>query len=303
MVNNLATPYETLRILEKYDIHARKRYGQNFLVDEAVVEMIADGSGIGEEDTVLEIGPGIGTMTGYLAQRARRVVCVEVDENLRPVLAETLEGLDNVSVIFNDVLKVDLQSLFDDGAEDLSESDSAQRRIKVVANLPYYVTTPVIIHLLESGGLFSSITLMVQKEVAERIIAGPGTKAYGALSLAVQYYARPVIIGEVYPKSFIPRPNVDSAVLHMEAYGEPPVDVPAGELFCVIRASFNQRRKTLVNGLIAGMASCGAVRNPSRAEAEEALTRAGLAVNVRGEALTLEQFALLTGYLKDCFRQ
>ena len=297
MIKDLAKPAQTMYILEKYGIHARKRYGQNFLVDESVVHRIIDGSGTGSTDTVLEIGPGIGTMTGYLAQQAGRVVSVEVDENLCPVLEETLEGLDNVEIIFSDVLKVDLRELF---RERFPQTDPAGH-LRVVANLPYYVTTPVILYLLEQQDLFSSITLMVQKEVAERIIAGPGSKAYGALSLAVQYYAAPKIIGSVPPRSFIPRPNGESAILHMDAYAHPPVDVPADRLFSVIRASFNQRRKTLVNGLMAGMASCGAKRNPAREEVETALAAMGLPPAVRGETLDLAQFAALTGLLEACF--
>ena len=294
MVMNLARPQNTRYILEKFGIRARKRYGQNFLVDESVVNAVIDGSGVTEDDTVLEIGPGIGTMTGYLARRAGRVVCIEVDETLSPVLAETLEGLENVEVIFEDVLKADLENV-------LAEDIAGGKRIHVVANLPYYVTTPIILHLLSYKGLFDSITLMVQKEVADRVIAGPGTKTYGALSLAVQYYADPVIIGDVPPASFIPRPGVDSAILHMEAYGEPPVDAPADALFCVIRASFNQRRKTLANGLTSGMAACGASRNPSRAEVEEALKDLGLDQNIRGEKLSLEEFSRITKHLEGCF--
>lgn len=297
MVRDLARPGQTLYILEKYGIHARKRYGQNFLVDEGVVRRIIEGSGTGSADTVLEIGPGIGTMTGYLAGAAGRVISIEVDENLRPVLEETLEGLDNVEIVFNDVLKVDLQQLF---AERRAQMDPAGC-VRVVANLPYYVTTPVILYLLEQKELFSSITLMVQKEVAERIIAGPGSKAYGALSLAVQYYAEPKIIGRVPAGSFIPRPNVESAILHMDAFEQPPVDVPADRLFCVIRASFNQRRKTLVNGLMAGMAACGAKRNPVREEVEAALAEMGLPAAVRGETLDLAQFAALAELLEACF--
>lgn len=297
MVKDLAKPGQTLYILDKYGIHARKRYGQNFLVDESVVNRIIDGSGTGSADTVLEVGPGIGTMTGYLAQRAGRVVSVEVDENLRPVLEETLEGLDNVEIIFNDVLKVDLRSLI----EERRPAADTGGRVRVVANLPYYVTTPVILYLLEQKDLFASITLMVQKEVAERIIAGPGSKAYGALSLAVQYYAEPKIIGSVPAGSFIPRPNVESAILHMDAFAKPPVDVPADRLFCVIRASFNQRRKTLVNGLMAGMATCGAKRNPTREEAESALAEMGLPPTVRGETFDLAQFAALADLLEACF--
>lgn len=286
----LTSPGVTRAVLAQFGIRARKKYGQNFLIDERIVSGIVRKAQITEEDCVLEIGPGIGTMTQALSEVAGRVVCVEIDENLRPVLAQTLEGCDNVDLIWGDILKTDLK--------ELSERYGGKKPLKVVANLPYYVTTPILLYLLEKKGLFESITVMVQKEVAERICAGPGTRDYGALSLAVQYYCDPQIVLKVPASSFLPRPEVESAVLHLKAYGKPPVEAREDLLFALIRASFNQRRKTLANGLSHGF-SCGG-RNLSREQVEEALASMGLPADIRGEKLSLSQFAELARALEGC---
>ena len=286
-MNKLTAPGMTRALLAQYGIHARKKYGQNFLIDGNIVRGIVEAAGIGTEDCVLEIGPGIGTMTQYLSEAAGRVVCVEIDENLRPVLAQTLEDCGNVEVIWQDILKTDLK--------ELAEKYNAGKPLKVVANLPYYVTTPILLYLLEEKGRFESITVMVQKEVAERICAGPGSREYGALSLAVQYYSRPEAVLRVSPSCFIPRPAVESSVLHLKAYAQPPVEAEEGFLFALIRASFNQRRKTLANGLSHGFRYKD--RTLTRAEVEEALEAMGLPADVRGEKLSLEQFAELSRIL------
>ena len=280
----LTSPGVTRAVLAQYGIRARKKYGQNFLIDGNIVRGIAEAAGITREDCVLEIGPGIGTMTQELSEAAGRVVCVEIDENLRPVLAQTLEGCSNVVILWQDILKTDLQSL----AQVYHEG----RPLKVVANLPYYVTTPILLHLLEEKGCFSSITVMVQKEVADRICAGSGSREYGALSLAVQYYAAPEIVLKVPPACFLPRPAVESAVLYLDAYAQPPVEAEEGLLFALVRASFNQRRKTLANGLSNGFHYDG--RTLTRADVEEALASLGLPPDIRGEKLSLEQFAALS---------
>lgn len=283
----LASPGATLYILDKYGMHPRKKYGQNFLIDAHVVDTIIDAAEISKDDCVLEIGPGIGTMTQLLSGAAGTVVCVEIDESLQPVLDETLEGCDNVHIIWGDVLKTDIRSL--------AERYNGGKPLKVVANLPYYVTTPILMKLLEMKGLFESITVMIQKEVADRIQSGPGSKDYGALSLAVQYYADPEVVMTVSPRCFIPRPGVDSTVLCLKAYREPPVDANERVMFALIRASFNQRRKTLVNGLSHGFSLDG--RTLSKEQVVAALDKMGLPSAVRGEALTLEQFAELSRIL------
>lgn len=281
----LGVPKNTIEILQKYDFHFQKKYGQNFLVDTSVLERIMDAAGITGEDCVLEIGPGIGTMTQYLAERAREVVAVEIDRNLIPILEDTLSEYDNVTVINEDILKLDVGQV----ALDKNEG----RPLKVVANLPYYITTPIIMGLFENHVPLEGITIMVQKEVADRMRTGPGTKEYGALSLAVQYYASPRLVAYVPPNCFIPRPNVGSAVIHLARYGEPPVQVQdEGKLFALIRAAFNQRRKTLANS-IQNAPGLGI----SRQQVTAALEEMGLPGAVRGEALTLGQFAVLSDLL------
>lgn len=281
----LGNAKNTIEILEKYQFHFQKKFGQNFLIDGNILEKIVNAAQITEEDCVLEIGPGIGTMTQYLAERAKSVIAVEVDKNLIPVLRDTLSSYQNVKVINEDILKVDVGHIV--------REENGGRPIKVVANLPYYITTPIIMALFENHIALQSITIMVQKEVADRMQAVPGTKDYGALSLAVRYYAKPEIIMKVPASCFMPRPNVDSAVIRLTRYEKPPVEAAdEARLFDVIRASFNQRRKTLVNGLSnAGNLGIG------KEKAAEAIERMGLSPTVRGETLTLEQFAELTNFL------
>ena len=282
---NLGIPSNTIEVLQKYHFNFQKKFGQNFLIDTHVLEKIISAAQITKEDCVVEIGPGIGTMTQYLAEAAGHVVAVEIDKNLIPILGDTLSAYDNVEVINEDILKVDINRL-------VQEKNNG-RPIKVVANLPYYITTPIIMGLFESHVPMDSITIMVQKEVADRMQEGPGSKEYGALSLAVQYYAKPEIVANVPPNCFIPRPNVGSAVIRLTRYQEPPVQVKDENLmFALIRASFNQRRKTLVNGL--GNASNVSV---SKDAVKEALAQMGLAETVRGETLSLEQFAQLANLL------
>ena len=282
---DLASPAKTAAVINKYNFMFRKKFGQNFLIDASVVEEIIDAAGISEEDTVLEIGPGIGTMTQYLAERAGRVIAVEIDRALIPILEDTLSAYDNVRVINDDILKVDLNRL--------SEEENGGRPIKVVANLPYYITTPIIMALLEKEVPLESITIMVQKEVAERMKTGPGSKDYGALSLAVQYYAEPVIVTEVPPHCFMPRPGVSSMVIRLDRYKEPPVTPKdPDKMFKLIRASFNHRRKTLSNGL-----STDPSLGLSREKVTEALEKMGLPVDIRGEKLDLAQFAELSDQL------
>lgn len=281
----LGNPTGTIEVLKKYHFNFQKRYGQNFLIDSHILEKIIGSAEITKEDCVLEIGPGIGTMTQYLAESAREVIAVEIDKSLIPILEDTLSPYNNVTVINEDILKVDIRKLV--------EEKNQGKPIKVVANLPYYITTPIIMGLFESHVPLKSITIMVQKEVADRMQVGPGTKDYGALSLAVQYYAKPKVITYVSPECFIPKPNVGSAVICLERYEESPVKVEdEGFLFRVIRAAFNQRRKTLANGL--GNASDLDV---TRAQATEALEALGFSPSIRGEALTLEEFAKLSNYL------
>ena len=286
----ICTPGETLRILDKYGFRARKKFGQNFLIDGNIVRGIIAAANITEEDCVLEIGPGIGSMTGLLSRSAGRVVAVEIDESLRPVLAETLADCPNVDVIWQDVLKLDLR--------EVAEQYHGGRPLKAVANLPYYITTPILMKLLEYQGLFESITVMVQKEVADRLCAAPGTKDYGAITLAVQYYSEPRAVLEVPPSSFIPRPGVDSSVVCLKARPEPPVQEDPAWLSAVVRASFNQRRKTLANGILNGLTVEGKRIPVTREEVNTVLTDAGLPVSVRGETLSLAQFAAVAGKLK-----
>lgn len=280
-MEKLSNPQRTIEIIKKYGFDFQKKFGQNFLIDPRVLDKIIAAAEITKDDFVLEIGPGIGTMTQYLAEAAREVTAVEIDRNLIPILQETLAEYDNVTVINEDVLKVDIAAL--------AQEKNGGRPIKVVANLPYYITTPIIMGLFESGVPLASVTVMVQKEVAMRMQAGPGTKDYGALSLAVQYYASPYLAANVPPNCFMPRPNVGSAVIRLTRYEKPPVEVQDEKLmFRLIRASFNQRRKTLVNGL-----KNSPELSYTKEEILETLGRAGLSENVRGEALTLEQFAAL----------
>ena len=282
---NLGIPQNTIAVLQKYNFNFQKKFGQNFLIDTHVLEKIMDSAEITKEDCVLEIGPGIGTMTQYLAERAGQVVVVEIDKNLIPILEDTLSEYNNVTIINNDILKVDVNRI--------ASEKNAGKPIKVVANLPYYITTPIIMGLFESHVPLQSITIMVQKEVADRMQVGPGTKDYGALSLAVQYYAKPEIVANVPPNCFIPRPNVGSAVIRLTRYEKPPVEVNDERwMFAIIRASFNQRRKTLVNGL-----TNAPELKLSKERVLEALEKMELSPTVRGEALTLEQFAVLSNIL------
>lgn len=275
----LGNPKYTIEVLQKYNFAFQKRFGQNFLIDTHVLEKIIAASQITKDDFVLEIGPGIGTMTQYLAEYAREVTAVEIDNTLIPILKDTLKDWDNVTVINDDILKVDIRKL--------ALEKNGGKPIKVVANLPYYITTPIIMGLFENQVPIDSITIMVQKEVADRMQVGPGTKDYGALSLAVQYYARPEIVANVPPNCFMPRPKVGSAVIRLERYEKPPVQVTDEKLmFRIIRASFNQRRKTLVNGL-----KNSQELSYSREEIEEVLNACGIPLNIRGEALTLSEFA------------
>ncbi len=275
----------TAEIIEKYHFSFQKKFGQNFLVDSSILDRIIESAQITKEDCVLEIGPGIGTMTQCLAEEAGVVVAVEIDKNLIPVLEDTLSAYENVTVINADILKLDLNRIV--------EEHNGGRPIKVVANLPYYITTPIIMALFEKHVPLHSVTIMVQKEVADRMQVGPGTKDYGALSLAVQYYAKPEVVTKVPADCFMPKPNVDSAVIRLTRYEKPPVEVEdEAWLFAVIRASFNQRRKTLANGLAnAGYPGIG------RKQVEEALSDMGLSTMIRGETLTLEQFSELSNRL------
>lgn len=277
-MKTLGNAGNTIEILQKYNFSFRKKFGQNFLIDGNVLDKIVDAAQITKEDCVLEIGPGIGTMTQYLAERAKSVVAVEIDTNLIPILQDTLSSYDNVTIINEDILKVDINRIV--------EEQNEGNPIKIVANLPYYITTPIIMSLLEKHIQLKSITIMVQKEVADRMKAGPGTKDYGALSLAVKYYTNPEIITHVPASCFMPRPNVDSTVIRLSRYEQPPVEaLDEAYLFAVIRASFNQRRKTLINGL-ANAGNLGISKEGVAAVLEDM----GLSTQIRGEALTLEQF-------------
>ena len=281
----LGNPKNTIEVLQKYHFNFQKKFGQNFLMNTSILEEIIDAAEITREDFVLEIGPGIGTMTQYLCEAAREVVAVEIDTNLIPILGDTLSAYDNVEVMNADILKVDIAKLADER--------NGGKPIKVVANLPYYITTPIIMGLFESHVPIDSITIMVQKEVADRMQEGPGSKEYGALSLAVQYYAKPEIVVNVPPSCFMPQPKVGSAVIRLTRHENPPVDVDNEKLmFQVIRASFNQRRKTLANGLNNfGSFSLG------KEEIQKSIEELGVPVNIRGEALSLEQFAKLSNII------
>lgn len=283
----LGNPGNTIAALQKYNFNFQKKYGQNFLIDTHVLDKIIRESKIDKDDFVLEIGPGIGTMTQYLCESAGRVVAVEIDKNLIPILHETLKEYDNVEIINEDILKLDLMSLI--------RQNGIQKPMKVVANLPYYITTPIIMGLLEKHMPIESMTVMVQKEVAERMQAGPGIKDYGALSLAVQYYTRPQIVANVPPNCFMPRPKVGSAVIRLTRHKKPPVETKDEQLmFRLIRASFNQRRKTLANGL-----SNAGDLHFTKEQIQRAILELGEPAAVRGETLTLEQFARLSDILKQ----
>jgi len=283
----LGNPKETIAVLQKYGFNFQKKFGQNFLIDTHVLNKIVDAAAVTKDDLVLEIGPGIGTLTQYLCESAREVIAVEIDRNLIPILQDTLSEYDNVTVINEDILKVDLVKL--------AEAENSGRPIKVVANLPYYITTPIIMGLFEQHVPVESITVMVQKEVAVRMQAGPGNKDYGALSLAVQFYAEPYIAANVPQNCFMPRPDVSSAVIRLRVHDDPPVKVKNEKLlFDLIRASFNQRRKTLQNGL-------NNAQNLSFTKEQiiTAIEKVGLSPSVRGEALALEQFAALADELAE----
>ena len=284
----LGNPQNTIEVLQKYNFVFQKKFGQNFLIDTHVLDKIIGSAEITKDDVVLEIGPGIGTMTQYLACAAKKVIAVEIDKALIPILEDTLSEYENVRVINHDVLKVDIAKL--------AEEENGGKPIKVVANLPYYITTPIIMGLFENHVPIKSITVMVQKEVADRMQVGPGTKDYGALSLAVQYYAKPYIVANVPPNCFMPRPKVGSAVIRLERYENPPVTVEDEKLmFRLIQASFNQRRKTLANGL---KNSPGL--DYTKEEIEAAIEALGRGASIRGEALTLEEFAKLADLLSEC---
>ena len=276
--DKLSNPQVTIQTIKKYDFRFQKRYGQNFLIDQHVISKILLAADISKEDTVLEIGPGIGTLTQYLAESAGKVFAVEIDEKLIPVLGDTLKEYDNVTVVNQDILKCDIQALIGEG-----------KSCKIVANLPYYITTPIIMGLLEGNVPAESITVMIQKEVAERMDAGPGSKTYGALSLAVQYYAETYLAANVPPNCFMPRPAVGSAVIRLSKRKEPPVEVKNEKfMFRIIRAVFNERRKTLVNAL-----KNDPVTAIPKETTEQALQEMGLPLTIRGEALSLGQFAEL----------
>ena len=281
----LGIPQNTIDILQKYDFHFQKKFGQNFLIDTHVLEKIIDSAGVTQDDFVLEIGPGIGTMTQYLCERARQVMAVEIDQNLIPILKETLSAYDNVTVVNEDVLKLDIAKV--------AEEYNGGKPIKVVANLPYYITTPIIMGLFESHVPLESVTVMVQKEVADRMQSGPGTKEYGALSLAVQYYAEAEIVANVPPNCFMPRPKVGSAVIRLTCHKENPVKVQDEKfMFRVIRASFNQRRKTLQNGL-----GNDAGLPVTKEMTAKALEQMEMSPTIRGERLSLQEFATLSDLL------
>lgn len=281
----LGNPKNTIEILQKYNFNFQKKFGQNFLINTGVLEDIIDAAEVTDEDMVLEIGPGIGTMTQYLCENARQVIAVEIDTNLIPILKDTLSAYDNVRIINDDILKVDIN--------ELAREYNNGRPIKVVANLPYYITTPIIMGLFESHVPIESITVMVQKEVADRMQTGPGTKDYGALSLAVQYYSKPQIVVNVPPSCFMPQPKVGSTVISLRRHQQPVVQVEDEKLmFKVIRASFNQRRKTLANGLN----NYGGI-NLTKEQIQQSIEELGVPVNIRGEALSLEQFACLSNII------
>ena len=283
----LGNPQKTIEVIQKYEFAFQKKFGQNFLIDTHVLDKIISAAEITKDDLVVEIGPGIGTMTQYLACAAREVVAIEIDKMLIPILQDTLSAYDNVTIINEDVLKEDLNKL--------AEEKNGGRPVKVVANLPYYITTPIIMGLFENHVPLHSITIMVQKEVADRMRMGPGTKDYGALSLAVQYYAEPYLVANVPQNCFMPRPKIGSAVIKLTVHEKPPVTVRDEKLmFRLIRASFNQRRKTLANGL-----NNSPELHYSKEQIAEAIEKLGTSPSVRGEALTLEQFARLADILLE----
>lgn len=283
----LGNPQETIQVLQKHDFHFRKKFGQNFLIDSHVLEKIVDAAQVGPDDFVLEIGPGIGTMTQYLCENARQVLAVEIDDNLIPILKETLREYDNVTVIHGDILKQDIAAI----ANEYNHGEP----IKVVANLPYYITTPIIMGLFESHLPLANVTVMVQKEVADRMQAAPGTKEYGALSLAVQYYAKPYLAANVPPNCFMPRPNVGSAVIRLDCLARNPIEVKDEKLmFRLIRASFNQRRKTLQNGLVNSSELAF-----SKEQVAKAIEKIGQPATIRGEKLSLQDFAQLADALLE----
>lgn len=283
----LGNPQKTIEVIQKYDFVFQKKFGQNFLIDPHVLDKIISAAEITKDDLVVEIGPGIGTMTQYLACAAREVVAIEIDKMLIPILQDTLGDYENVTIINEDILKVDLNKL--------AEERNGGRPVKVVANLPYYITTPIIMGLFENHVPVESITIMVQKEVADRMRMGPGTKDYGALSLAVQYYAEPYLVANVPQNCFMPRPKIGSAVIKLTTHEKPPVTVKDEKLmFRLIRASFNQRRKTLANGL-----NNSPELHYSKEQVAQAIEKAGFSPSVRGEALTLEQFAKLADILVE----
>lgn len=286
-MEKLSSVSRTVDIIHKFNFVIQKKYGQNFLIDENILDKIIESSGVTKDDFVLEIGPGIGTMTQYLAENAREVVAVEIDKKLIPILEDTLREYNNVTIINQDILKVDIKQL--------AEEKNGGRPIKVIANLPYYITTPIVMGLFESQVPIDNITVMVQKEVADRMQVGPGTKDYGALSLAVQFYAKPQIVANVPPTCFMPKPNVGSAVIRLTRWKESPIKVKDENfMFRIIRASFNQRRKTLQNGL-----NNAQDLEVNKEKVVEALEKLGLKPTVRGEALTLEQFAALSDLLQS----
>lgn len=285
-MEKLSNPQITIETIKKYDFAFQKKFGQNFLIDQHVLNKIIMAAGVTKDDVVLEIGPGFGTMTQYLAEAAKEVIAVEIDKALIPILQDTLSDYDNVTIINEDILKVDIKAL--------AEEKNGGRPIKVVANLPYYITTPIIMGLFESHVPLDNITVMVQKEVAQRMQAEPGTKDYGALSLAVQFYASPYIVANVPPNCFIPRPNVGSAVIRLTKWEKPPVEVKDESfMFSLIRASFNQRRKTLQNSLVNGGIPV------TKEKITNVLQDMGISPTIRGEALTLLQFAELSDLLQD----
>ena len=285
-MEKLSNPKETIQVLQKHEFQFKKKFGQNFLIDPHVLDKIVDAAQITKDDCVLEIGPGIGTLTQYLCENARQVLAVEIDDKLIPILKETLQPYDNVEVLHGDILKQDIQQIAD------TYNDG--KPIKVVANLPYYITTPIIMELFESHVPLANVTVMVQKEVADRMKAEPGTKDYGALSLAVQYYAKPYIAAFVPPNCFMPRPNVGSAVIRLDCLARVPVEVHNEKLmFRLIRASFNQRRKTLQNGI-----ANSAELSFTKEQAARAIEQAGFDVRIRGEKLGLEEFARLADELE-----
>lgn len=285
-MEKLSNPQVTIETIKKYNFAFQKKFGQNFLIDSHVLDKITTAAGVTKDDVVLEIGPGFGTMTQYLAELAKEVIAVEIDKTLIPILQDTLQNYDNVTLFNEDILKMDIASLV--------ERKNSGRPIKVVANLPYYITTPIIMSLFESHVPLENITVMVQKEVAQRMQAGPGTKDYGALSLAVQFYAEPYIVANVPPNCFIPRPNVGSAVIRLTKWENPPIQVKNEKfMFSLIRASFNQRRKTLQNSLVNGGVGV------TKEQVVSALEKIGLPPAIRGEALTLEEFAYLSDLLCD----